>query len=329
MDWLPTLVIALALGFTFLNGYNGSASIVATVVASGAVSRRRALALAAAGELIGPLVLGVAVAETIARDVVPPGDATGVALACGLVAAIGWGVIASWRGLPMSSTHALVGGLAGAGLAARGLAGVRPEGLLGVLIALIATPTIALVGGYVYMKLVLRAGQHFTPAINVYLRRAQVVTSALVAAAHGANEAQKGMGLIAAALVIRDGGAISVPLWAQVACACAIAGGVAVGGTATLRTLGARVYRIRPVHGFAVQVTAAAIILISSLLGGPTSTNQVATSAIFGVGAAERATQVRWELGWSIAVAWLVTAPAAALGGATLYLIVAGLARLA
>jgi PiT family inorganic phosphate transporter len=213
----------------------------------------------------------------------------------------------------------MVGGLAGASVAASGLDGVRWVGMTGVLIALVATPALGLAGGYLYMKLVWGAGSFFTPALNAILRRAQVLTSALVAVSYGTNEAQKGMGLILAALLARSGHQVGVPLWAQLASAIAIAGGVALGGSATLRTLGMRVFRIRPVHGFAAQATSAAIVIASTLLGGPTSMTQVATSAIFGVGAANRVTAVRWELGTSIVLAWLITLPATAVVAGALY----------
>jgi PiT family inorganic phosphate transporter len=325
----PTLgVVLLTLVFTFLSGYNGSAAIVATVVASGAVTRRKAVALATAAELIGPLVLGVAVAETIARDIVPPGTISAAVLTAALLAAIAWALLASWLGLPMSSTHAIVGGLVGAGLSARGLAGVRWDGIGGVVAALLLTPALGLLAGFVAMRLLLAVGVYLTPAVNGYLRRGQVLTATLVALSHGTNEAQKGMGLILAGLIVAGRGPAAgsgLPAWVQVACALAIAAGVAAGGQRMLRTLGGQIFKIRPVHGFAVQASSAAIVIGSTLLGGPTSMTQVATSAIFGVGAAERVGKVRWEVGRGILLAWLVTLPSVAALAAALY----QLARLA
>jgi PiT family inorganic phosphate transporter len=292
------------------------------MVASGALTPRRALALAAVAELAGPMVLGIAVASTIGRGVIDPAAATLGVLIAALVGASAWGLTAGWLGLPTSATHALVGGLVGAGVAASGASAIDWRGVGLVVGALALAPTLGIVLGYLFMALVLALGRYLTPAVNPHLRRLQVVTSALVALSHGANDAQKSMGVITAGLVAA--GALptfAVPLWVVGACAVAIALGVALGGETTLRTLGMRIYTIRPVHGFAAQTTTAAIVLAASLLGGPASTTQVATSAIFGVGAAERLTKVRWGLGGSIVVAWFVTMPLAALVAAAVYLI--------
>ena len=319
----PALValVVLALLFTFLNGYNDSGAIVATMVASHALTPRRALLLAAAAELAGPLVLGVAVASTIGRGVVQPAAATPAVLIAALLGACVWGIAAGRIGLPTSATHALIGGLVGAAVVAAGPGAVNWGGVLMVVVALGIAPTLGFFGGYVLMALVLRAGQHLTPAVNVYLRRVQIAASALVAFGHGANDAQKGMGVITAGMVA--GGALptfAVPLWVVGACAAAIALGVAFGGQHTLRTLSMRIYKIRPVDGFAAQITTGATVLVASLLGGPVSTTQVATSAIFGVGAAERVTKVRWGIAEGILLAWLVTLPVAAALGALAYL---------
>ncbi len=320
LDAATWLLVGAGLGFTFLNGYNGSASVVGSMVASGAMNARRALLLAGAAELCGPLLFGVAVAGTIGRGVVDPGQLTLAVLVAAILGAVAWSAVAGWIGVPTSSTHALVGGLIGAALAAGGTGAVLWRSLAGVFLALGAAPALGLVGGYAYMKAMMRVGVFLTPAVNVYLKRAQIVTSALIALGHGANEAQKGMCLIAAGLVASGAtDRFYVPGWVQLACAVAIALGVALGGQTTLRTVGARIFTIRPVHGFAVQGTTALIMVGASLLGGPASTNQVATSAIFGVGSAERLTKVRWEVGEAILTAWLVTVPTAALVAALLY----------
>jgi PiT family inorganic phosphate transporter len=300
------------------------------MVASGALTPRKALTLAAVAELAGPLVLGVAVASTIGRGVVDPRAATPGVLIAALVGATAWGLLAGRLGVPTSATHALVGGLVGAALAAAGLGAIDWRGLALVVGTLALAPTLGIVGGYAFMALVLALGRYLTPAVNVHLRRLQVVTSALVALSHGANDAQKGMGLITAGLVAAGAlPAFAVPPWVVGACAVAIALGVALGGETTLRTLSMRIYTIRPVHGFAAQTTTAAVVLAASLLGGPASTTQVATSAIFGVGAAERMSKVRWNVGETIVLAWFVTLPVAALVAAAVYLLThtAGAAR--
>ena len=328
MPFDPTTaaLVGLALAFTFLNGYNDSASIVATMVASGALTPRKALMMAGCFEFFGPLLFGVAVASTIGRGVVDPAQITRGTLIAALLGAAAWGVTAGRIGVPTSATHSLVGGLVGAGLASAGPGAVLWQGLVGVIVALGMAPALGVVVGYAYMKVMLRVGTYMTPHANPVLKRAQLLTSALVALSHGANDAQKGMGIITAGLVAS--GALprfEVPQWAILSCAAAIALGVAMGGTATLRTLGMRVFTIRPVHGFAAQAASAAIVIGASLLGGPASTTQVATSAIFGVGAAERVTKVRWEVAEAIVIAWLVTVPVSAVVAAVVYLVGRGL----
>jgi PiT family inorganic phosphate transporter len=325
LDALTLTLIVLTLAFTFLNGYNDSGALVATMIASGALTARKALALAAACELLGPLLLGVAVASTIGRGIVVPEVATRGTFIAALLGAGAWGLLAGRLGVPTSATHALVGGLVGAALVGAGPSAIVWRGVAAVAIALGLAPLLGLLCGYLYMKAMLAVGVYLTPAINPHLRRLQIVTSALVALSHGANDAQKGMGLITAGLVAAGAlDAFVVPGWVILACASAIALGVALGGQRTLRTLGMRIYTIRPLHGFAAQATSGLIVIGASLLGGPASTTQVATSAIFGVGAAERVTKVRWEVGQSILVAWLVTVPVAALASAIVRL--AGLA---
>jgi PiT family inorganic phosphate transporter len=314
LDPLTLAIVALALLFTFINGYNDSASLVASMIASGAMSPRNALLLAATAEFLGPLLFGVAVATTIGRGVVNAEAVSGQILLAALLAAIVWGIAAGRLRLPTSATHALVGGLVGAGVVSAGPAAVNWWGVGAVSLTLAAAPAIALTVGFVYMRVMLRVGRYLTPRVNQILRWSQVVTSTALAASHGVNDAQKGMGVIAAALVAS--GALptfEVPTWAVVACAASIALGVANGGTASIRRLGTAIFAIRPVHAFVAQAASAAIVFGASILGGPASTTQVATSAIFGVGAAERWTKVRWQIGQAILLAWLVTIPLTAL----------------
>lgn len=288
------------------------------MIASHAMTPRRALMLAAAAELAGPLLLGTAVATAIGRGVVRAEAISLGLLIAALAAACLWGVAAARLGVPTSATHALIGGLVGAGLVAGG-PGAIAWGGVGVIVAgLVLAPTIGLAGGYLLMRAVLVAGQYLTPAVNGHLRQLQVATSVLVAFGHGANDAQKGMGVIAAGLALGGSGDLVVPTWVVGACAATIALGVLLGGQRTLRTLGMRIYTIRPVHGFAAQTTTAATMLAASALGAPSSTVQVGVSAIFGAGAAERLTKVRWALAEGIVAAWLITLPASGALGAVL-----------
>jgi PiT family inorganic phosphate transporter len=316
------VLVGLALAFTFLNGYNDSASIVATMVASRALTPRRALTMAAVAEVVGPFLLGSAVASTIGQSIVAPPARTPTVLIAALSGAGVWGIASGRFGIPTSATHALVGGLIGAGLIATGPAGIDWFGVQAVVGALAIAPALGLVGGFLYMKAMLKVGAHLTPGVNPFLSRLQVVTSVLVALSHGANDAQKGMGLITAGLLATGAQSqFDVPVWVVGACAAAIALGVAFGGQRTVRTLGVRIFTIRPIHGFAAQATAAGIVLGASALGGPASTTQIATSAIFGVGAAERFSKVRWQVGDAIVAAWLLTIPIAGLVAGGAYLI--------
>lgn len=315
-------LVALTLIYTFLNGFNGSATLVGTLISSGVLSARNAFVLAGLAEFAGSLAFGTAVARTIGGGIVEPGVLSVRLLIAAMFGALSCGLLASRLGFPVSSTHALVGGLLGPALLLGGPAAAVGPGLGEVVLSLALGPALGLVGGWLLMKLVRFVAAGFSPRINVAFKHLQIVTALALALSHGSNEAQKSMGIIALGLVaagLLPG--FEVPGWARLSCALVIAAGVTVGGERVLRTLSARIYRIRPIHGFTAQGCSAAVVLLASLLGGPVSTNQVATSAIFGVGAAERPSKVRWELGRNILLAWLVTIPVAALLAAIAFLL--------
>jgi len=318
---LATIILALA--FDFLNGIHDSSNVVATIISSRAMTPRLALGATAVANFIGPFVFGVAVATTIGHEVVEASAINGNVIMAALLSAIVWDLLTWWLGFPSSSSHALIGGILGAVIVGAGLQAIELRGLEKILIALFASPLIGFVFGFIALRVILALSWSATPKINAWFKRGQVLTGLALALSHGTNDSQKTMGIITLALV--TGGfldAFQVPLWVIVLCASMIALGTAVGGWKLIRTLGAKFYKIKPVDGFATQLTSALVILTASLLGGPVSTTQVVSSAIMGVGSAERKNKVRWGVAQEIATGWLLTIPATALMGAGVYWIV-------
>jgi PiT family inorganic phosphate transporter len=319
---LITILIITALIFDFLNGLHDSSNIVATMISSRALPPRMALGLTAVAEFCGPFIFGVAVARTIGQDIVVPGTITIDVIFAALLSAILWNLVTWFFGIPSSSSHALIGGIIGAVGAGAGLKAIQLSGLEKVFIALFASPIIGLIAGYLFTKLVFFLARGASPRINWFFRRSQIFTAVALALSHGTNDAQKTMGVITLGLVTT--GYLEqfyVPTWVIALSAGAIALGTVSGGWRLIRTLGGKFYKIRPVHGFSAQVTSATVILGAALLGGPVSTTQVVSSAIMGVGSAERLSKVRWGVAGNIAVAWLLTIPATALAAAGLWLI--------
>lgn len=325
---LLVLLVATAAIYDFVNGFQDSANIVATMIASQAMSVRGALLLAAAGCLAGPFVVGVAVARTIGTEVLAPGAITISVAMAALLAATAWNLAAWYASIPVSSSHALIGGLVGAGWHDAGPAAIQAAGIVKVAVALLVSPlagfTVALIVMHVTLRLLSRA----TPRANVVLTHAQIVTAAGLAVANGANDAQKTVGVIALGLLLLGfTPTFTVPWWAIALSAGSLALGTAVGGGRVARTLGTRFYRVRPIHGFASQASSALVVLAASLLGGPVSSTQVVSLSIVGAGAAERRSKVRWALLGDIAIAWALTVPVSALIAMALHAGVAALLR--
>jgi inorganic phosphate transporter, PiT family len=314
------LLLITALIFDFLNGFHDSANIVATPIASRAMAPRRVLWLAAVAHFVGPFLFGVAVAETIGRGLIDPVHVTMPVVIAAMLAAVVWNVVTWYLGIPASSSHALVGGLVGAVVVASGFSAIQASGLTTILTALFLSPILGMAIGYLLMKLTLFLARGASPRINLFFKQAQLVTVVGLALSHGANDAQKTMGIITLGLVVE--GMITefaVPLWVIAASAGAIALGTAMGGWRLIRTLGGRIYKIRPVDGFVSQISGAAIILGAALLGGPVSTTQVMSSSIMGAGSAQRLTKVRWQVGYEMLVAWVLTIPVSGLLAALFY----------
>ena len=324
MELSPFLIsfVAVALLFDFLNGFHDSANTVATMISSRAMGPRAALALNAIANFVGPFLFGVAVATTIGHEVVAEEAVTTTVVLAALLGAIVWNVLTWLLGIPSSSSHALVGGLVGAAALADGFEAILLPGLIKVLLTMLVSPVLGMASGYVLLKLILLLARGASPRVNVLFKRAQLVTAAALALSHGTNDAQKTMGIIAMGLLA--GGALPrfvIPTWVIAACAGSIALGTALGGWRIIHTLGAKFYKVRPVHSFASQIASAGVILGAALIGGPVSTTHVVSTTILGVGAAERLSKVRWGVVGQIVVAWLLTIPASALLAVLCYLV--------
>lgn len=317
------LIIALALVFDFLNGMRDASNIVATMISSRAFSPRTALGMTAIAEFLGPFFFGVVVAKTIGDEIVQSNALTLTVIASALVGAIFWNIVTWYFGIPGSSSHALIGGMLGAVLAGAGMDAIKFEGLNKVIIALVASPLVGFLVGFIVTRTIYFLVRGATPGINEFFKRSQLFTALAMAFSHGTNDAQKTMGIISLSLVI--GGVLpsfQVPIWVVAVSAGAIAIGTSLGGWRLIRTLGGKFYKIRPLHSFSTQLSSASVILAASFFGVPVSTSQVVSSAIIGVGSSERISKVRWSVAEEIVTAWVITIPASALISAGVYFLV-------
>jgi len=328
-------VILAAVMFEYSNGFHDAANAIATVVSTRVLTPRQAIAMAAFFNLTGAL-FGGAVASTIGKGLVDTNVVTMTTVLSAVIAAFGWNIATWWFGLPSSSSHALIGGLCGAALAAarsdwsviKWNQGVWPK----VVLPMIGSPVAGFVFGALFMFLLLIALHRFTPQfVHSLFGKLQIFSAAWMAHSHGTNDAQKTMGIITLALFTgtRAGSfdhlprwldflktpAFALPTWVIVLCALTMAAGTAAGGWRIIRTLGHRVVKLQPVHGFAAETTAALIIQAASYYGIPLSTTHVISTSIMGVGAVKRFTGIRWTVVERIVWAWIFTLPATALIG--------------
>ncbi len=321
LEALGLIIIALAFGF--FNGIHDSSNVVATVISTRALGPRRALWMAALANGIGPLLFGVAVATTIGHEVVAEEAVTLPVVYASLLAAIIWNIITLLFGIPSSTSHALIGGMIGSVWVGFGLDSIQSAGIIKVLLALFLSPFLGIATGYFITKIVYFLSRAATPHINIWFQRGQLVTAFTLALSHGTNDAQKTMGVIVLGLLAT--GSIDhfyVPLWVITASAIAIGAGTLMGGWKLIRTLGGKFYRLRPIHGFTAQTSASAVILVAAMLGGPVSTTHVVSSAIIGVGSAERVQMIRWEVFTQIVVSWVLTIPATIGLGMLIYAVI-------
>lgn len=308
------LVIAAALVFDFINGFHDAANAVATVVSTGVLPLRTAIGLAAVLNFVGALT-GTAVASTIGKGIVVPEIVTQVVVLSALVGAIFWNLVTWYYGIPSSSSHALIGGIVGATLAHGGTDAVHFDGLLKIVKSLVMSPIIGMVLGLGIMIAIFWICRRGRPQkLANRFRFLQLVSSAFMALSHGSNDAQKTMGIITMSLVAygaipKSQEAFHVPGWVVIICAIAMGLGTAAGGVRIIKTMGTKIIDLKPVHGFAAETSAAAVILTASHFGMPVSTTHVISGSIMGVGASRSVSAVRWGMTVRILWAWVLTIP--------------------
>ncbi len=305
------LVIGLVLIYAFFNGYRDTSSVLAGVVASRAMRPRLALVLVAAADFIAPFLFGEAVSRSISAGLVNASAISLRTIVVAMVATLGWNGFAWWRGIPSSSTHALIGGLLGAILITAGPQAILFNGLLFVLLPLVVGPMIGLILGLLLMVLLLSAFSGAAPKVNTLFRRLQIITMLILAMSNSANDSHKSMGIIVLALVLAGKlSSFEIPAWVLVLCAAALALGSSFGDWRQIRNLGGRIFRIRPLNALASQAAASVLIVIASILGMPVSTPHLISTALMGSGAAERVNKVRWHVASEMAASWALTIPA-------------------
>jgi PiT family inorganic phosphate transporter len=320
-------VLGLAVLFDYINGFHDTANAIATSVSTRALRPEHAILMSATANFVGALT-GTAVAKTISSGLAttPGGSAGQTIVAAALIGAIIWNLI-TWRfGIPSSSSHALIGGLLGAVIVSVGTSAIIVDGVIGkVLLPLVLSPIAGVVGGFMLMVILLNVFRRANPQrINGRFRRLQVISAAFMAFSHGSNDAQKTMGIMTLALIAAGvlPANATIPLWVIVLAATAISFGTAAGGWRIIKTMGQRVVKLDPVHGFAAETTAATIILTASHFGMPVSTTHVISSAIIGVGSSDRLSAVRWGVAGNIVIAWILTIPASALAAGIAYVVI-------
>ncbi len=307
------VVLLLAVTFDFINGFHDTANAIATVVATRVLTPRQAILMAATLNFLGAFS-GTAVATTVGKGIVDPDAVTQTVIIAALGGAIAWNLITWYFGIPSSSSHALIGGIVGGAVAFQGSGVLNRTGLEKIVVTLLTSPVIGMVIGFMLMVgllwLVFRLSPH---TVNEQFRRLQLLSSAFMSFSHGSNDAQKTMGIMTMALF--SCGAIDsfhVPIWVMVVAATAMAAGTSAGGWRIIKTMGHRIIKLEPIHGFAAETAAASVIQVASHFGLPVSTTHVISGSIMGVGASKRLSAVRWGVAGNMFVAWVLTIPATA-----------------
>jgi inorganic phosphate transporter, PiT family len=323
-------IITTALVFDYINGFHDAANSIATVVSTRVLSPGQAVVWAAFFNFVAAFGFGTAVAKTIGSGMIDLNAVTLAVIFSGLAGAIVWDLITWYFGLPTSSSHALIGGYAGAAIARAGLGAIIPAGWTKTLVFIIVSPLIGLAAGLILMVAIYWTFRAATPAhVDHWFRKLQLVSAALFSLNHGANDAQKTMGIIAGvlftvptyrAVVVDADGQMFIPFWVVLAAHAAIGLGTLSGGWRIIHTMGSRITKLQPVHGFAAETGAAAAVFTATVLGIPVSTTHAITGSIVGVGATRRLSAVRWGVAGQIVWAWVLTIPGAALIGMATYL---------
>ncbi|PIC70042.1 anion permease [Sporosarcina sp. P16b] len=319
---LTILVVIFALAFDFINGFHDTANAIATSVSTRALKPRTAIMLAATMNFVGALTF-TGVAKTITKDIVDPFvlENGSLVILAALVSAITWNLVTWYFGIPSSSSHTLIGSIAGAAIAAAGFGILNYSGFIKILQALLLSPIIALVGGFLVMtilRMVLKNRNLFKA--NRRIRYMQIGTAAIQSFTHGTNDAQKAMGIITMALIAAELQTTDdIQLWVRVAAATAMGIGTSIGGYKIIKTVGGKIMKIRPIHGIASDLNSAVIIFGATLLHLPVSTTHVISSSIMGVGSAQRLKGVKWGVAQKIVLTWIITMPISALMAAVIY----------
>ncbi|MEH7415188.1 inorganic phosphate transporter [Neobacillus drentensis] len=322
---LTILIVIGALAFDFINGFHDTANAIATSVSTKALKPRQAIMLAAVMNLVGALTF-TGVAKTVSKDIVDPFTLHNgsVVILAALLAAIFWNLLTWYYGIPSSSSHAIIGSIAGAAVAAEGFNALNYTGFIKIIEALIISPILAFVVGYIVYSIFKVAFKNFNLAkTNKRFRYIQIATAALQSYSHGTNDAQKSMGIITLALVSSkylspDAG---IPFWVQASCAVAMGLGTSIGGWKIIKTVGGKIMKIRPVNGVAADLTGAAIIFGATYIHLPVSTTHVISSGILGVGSAHRLKGVKWDTAQRMLITWVITLPITALIAGIVYYI--------
>jgi len=312
-------IIAIALIFDLGNGMNDAANSISTIVASRVLPFRTAVLMAGLFNLIGPFVFGVSVANTIGKGLVQASAINEMIILAGLIGAIITVYAATFKGLPISASHALIGGYVGSAVASAGTGVVIAGGVLKVLAFIIVAPVAGMLGSLFFSIMITQLFRHTRPAkVSSHFRRLQILSAAAYSLSHGTNDAQKTMGIISILLFSAGylGSEFYVPMWVMVLSAATICAGTLLGGRKVVETMGIRLINIRPVDGFAAETAGAGTIIASSMLGVPVSTTHVICGSIVGVGISKRANKIRWPIARHIFWAWVFTIPAAAISGA-------------
>lgn len=312
---LVVIVIIIALIFDFINGFHDSANSIATIVSTNVLKPRNAVLLAAFWNFFGAFVFGVAVATTIGKGIIDPNAVSIYVILAALIGAILWNIITWYYGIPSSSSHALIGGLIGAGIISSGFNSIIFSGLSKILLFIFIAPVLGFLGATIFSISMMWTFKNTAPSkINGYFKKLQIVSSSLYSLGHGTNDAQKTMGIIA--LLLFTSGLIStfyIPKWVIIASYSALALGTFFGGWRIVKTMGIRITRLTPFHGFSAETSGALVLLGTAFFGIPVSTTHVISGSIMGVGSVKRYSGVRWQIARRIVIAWLLTIPISAI----------------
>lgn len=319
------IVVFCALVFDYINGFHDTANAIATSVSTRALTPKRAVILSAIMNLVGALY-STGVAQTIAKDIISPKYATQEVVIAALLSAIAWNLVTWHKGIPSSSSHAIVGGMMGAAAAKMGFSILQWEGLGKIVSALIFSPVVGMIIGFIIMRSLTSVFGGLSPSrVNHGFKKMQVFSAGLLAFNHGSNDAQKSMGIITMALIaagLQAQTVLAPPLWVKFACAMAMSLGTAAGGWKIIHTMGGKIFKLEPINGFAADLSSSIVIWSATVFPGlhlPVSTTHVVSGSIMGVGSAKRISAVRWGVAQQMLVAWLVTIPATSVLAAILY----------